>query len=73
MNVIHNNKHVSMEYIDICMNLGFIPETRFVKVTNRGTITFTVGKPYEIKALYKSVIDHGYKPSGKFVKYVKNN
>lgn len=73
MNVIFNNKHVSMEYIDICMDLGFIPETRFVKVTNRGTITFTVGKPYEIKALYKSVIDHGYKPSGKLVKCVKNN
>lgn len=73
MNVIFNNKHVSMEYINICMDLGFIPETRFVKVTNRGTITFTVGKPNEIKALYKNVIDHGYKPSGKLVKYVKNN
>lgn len=66
MNVIKDNRLISMSYEDVCADLGYIPETKFVKVTNRGTITFTVGKPSEIKELYKAAVDKKYKPTKKF-------
>lgn len=65
MKVIKNGNKVEMEYGDICKELGFVPEFHFVEITNRGTITFTIGKPDEIKELYKAVVDNGYKASAK--------
>ena len=54
-----------MEYTEVCKDLGVNPEIHFVTVTNRGTISFTIGKPDEIKTLRKAVINKGYKPSRK--------
>lgn len=65
MKVIKNGNKVEMEYGDICKELGFVSKLHFVDVTNRGTITFTIGKPDEIKELYKAVVDNGYKASAK--------
>lgn len=62
MNVIKDNKLISMSYEDVCADLGYIPETKFVKVTNRGTISFTAGKMLEVKALYRNTVNRGYKP-----------
>lgn len=50
-------------YESICHELGFIPEVRFVRLTQAGTVTFTVGKGYEVKALYSAVIEKGFVPS----------
>ena len=72
MKVIKNGNKVEMEYSDICKELGFVPESHFVEVTNRGTITFTVGKPDEIKDLYKAVADNGYKVSAKLAETRRN-
>lgn len=52
-----------MTYDDVCHELGFIPDVHFVEITTRGTITFTCGKPHEIKALYNSVYEHGFCPA----------
>lgn len=48
-------------YENVCHNLGFDPNTHFVKVTNRGTITYTCGKPNEIRELKKACQTNGYK------------
>lgn len=50
-------------YDGICHELGFIPNVHFVKITTRGTIDYTFGKPDEVKALYYATIKHGYTPS----------
>lgn len=65
MNQSTNNCKVAKRenYDEICRELGFLPECEFVKIMNRGTITFTCGSPEEVKALYKAVIDHRYKPA----------
>lgn len=56
------------DYEAICHELGFIPEVHFVEITNRGTITYTVGKPQEVRALLNAVIEHGYKPAKSLLK-----
>ena len=48
-------------YEQVCKNLGFDSDSHFVKVTNRGTVTYTVGKPNEIRALKKACRENGYK------------
>lgn len=70
MKVLVNGENKEMEYNEICEDLGFIPGIHFVKVTNRGTISFTAGKPNEVKALYRSVVDHGYKPAKNLVEAI---
>lgn len=60
------------DYDAICHELGFNPNSHFVEITTRGTISFTSGKPQEIRALYKAVLDHGYKPSKNLEIAVKN-
>lgn len=54
---------VALTYEELCKRLGFIPEVEFVALTNAGTVTFTVGKPEEIKALYAAVLREGFKPA----------
>lgn len=56
-----------MQYDDVCKSLGFVANVRFVEITNHGTISFTVGKPNEVKALLASCQRCGYVPSGKLV------
>lgn len=65
MRVVKNKKMISISYEDLCKDLGFIPDVNFIKVTNRGTITFTAGKMLEVKALYRNTVNRGYKPSVK--------
>lgn len=68
MNVIKNGEKKQMSYEEICKELGFSASSSFVKITNRGTISFSVGKPDEIRALYKSVDEYGFKPSASLIK-----
>lgn len=63
MKVWKNNEKQEMTYEEVCRDLGFTPSVNFVKVTTAGTIGFWAGKPNEIRALYKSVEEHGYMPS----------
>lgn len=65
MTVIKDGNKVQMTYDDICHDLGFIPEIKFVRVTNHGTICWTIGKPGEIQALRAAVKSHGYVMSKK--------
>ena len=54
---------VALTYEELCKRLGFIPETEFVELTNAGTVTFSIGKPEEIKALYAAVLRKGFMPA----------
>lgn len=54
-----------MTYEDVCKELGFYPDVGFVEITKSGTITFTLGKPHEIRALYRSVIENGFIPANR--------
>ena len=63
MKVIKNGKPIEMTYEAVCEDLGFIADIHFVKVTNRGTVSFSCGKPNEIRAPRSEVERNGYKPS----------
>lgn len=52
---------IEMTYEDLCRDLGFDPDVRFVEVTRAGSITYTIGKPEEIHALWAAVSERGYK------------
>ena len=54
---------LSARYIQVCRDLGFIPEVEFVKIHPGGAIGFTAGKPDEIRALAAAATAHGYKLS----------
>lgn len=64
-------KASAKNYREICEELGFNADVQFIKITNRGTISFTFGKPQEIKALLKAVTDCGYKPAKNLVTAAK--
>lgn len=53
-NVIINGKKRRKEYADICHDLEIDPSVHFVLITNRQTISCTVGKPDEIRYLRKN-------------------
>ena len=55
------------KYSALCAQLGFRPDVRFVDITTRGTITFTCGKPDEIRALLRAVRKAGLRPSAALV------
>lgn len=59
------------DYAAICHELGFAPDIHFVVITNRGTITFSCGRPQEIRALYAAVIRCGYKPAARLQQCVR--
>lgn len=63
MNVFYKNNKVQKSYEDICHDLKIDPDVHFVKVTNRGTITFTCGKPNEVRDLLSMCMYAGYKPA----------
>lgn len=54
---------VALTYEELCKRLGFIPEVEFVELTNAETVTFSIGKPEEVKALYAAVLREGFKPA----------
>ena len=57
-----------LAYEALCKRLGFSPEAEFVAITNAGPVTFTTGKPEEIKALHAAVLREGFKPARIVVK-----
>lgn len=59
-------------YDGVCYNLGFEAGVNFIKITSAGTISFTCGKPHEIKALYRAVVNNGYVPSAALRNAVRN-
>ena len=69
--VIRNGEKIEMVYEDICNALGFIASSNFVEITTRGTITFTLGKPYEIRNLLASVKDNCFKPAKSLISSAK--
>lgn len=68
VNVLKDGVKTSMDYEEVCKDLGFIPSVRFVRVTTRGTISWTVGKPEEIKALRYACESKGYVPAKSLMK-----
>ena len=56
-------KKIEMAYSEICRKLNISAETKFVKITSAGTITYTLGRPNEISYLYDQVINHGFRPA----------
>ena len=65
-----SGERVPMEYKKVCYMLGFMPSTNFVRITTAGTISFTVGKPYEIRLLLEAVEITGLVPSAGLKKAV---
>ena len=63
---------VEMSYFDICKTLGFSPETGFVEITNDGTLTFTVGRPHEIRAYAAAIKDKGFIPAKSLIERLQN-
>lgn len=57
-----------MTYDEVCDKLGFISDAHFVEVTTAGTISFTLGKPHEVRALLSSVRAHGFVPAQALVR-----
>jgi hypothetical protein len=70
MKVLKNGEKVEMNYKDVCKELGYKPDVNFVKVNNQGYIGFTVGKPDEIRRLYRNVTNKGFTPSKSFTKRI---
>lgn len=54
-------RKVKMTYEELCHDLGFDPDVRFVDVAKSGAITYTIGKPWEINALYQAINARGYR------------
>lgn len=51
-------------YNQVCEDLGYRKECRFIEIEDDGRISFTCGHPEEVKGLYWKVINSGkYKPS----------
>ena len=50
-----SGERVPMAYKKVCYMLGFMPSAHFVRITTAGTISFTVGKPNEIRLLLDAV------------------
>lgn len=73
MNVIKNGEKKQMSYEEICKELGFIAECKFVEVTNRGSITFSCGTPDEVRALYNAVQNRGFKPAVSLIQTMQSH
>jgi len=52
-----------MSYENVCRNLGFDPKVHFVDITHTGQITYTIGRPDELRSLLKACRRLGYIPS----------
>ena len=63
MKVWKDKEKVEMTYEEICHDLGFISEVHFVRITTAGTISFTLGRPNEIRSLVAACRERGYKPA----------
>ena len=62
-NVYHDGTRKKKAYSQICHDLGFLPDAGFVRITTAGTISFTAGKPDEIRALLRAVNAKRYRAS----------
>lgn len=54
---------VTMSYDELCHDLGIIPSIKFVAVTSRQTVSFSAGKPDEIRYLARMCKEKGYVPA----------
>ena len=54
-------------YADVCNRLGMRADIRFVKITDRGSITFTSGKPEEVRLLLRRVRETGMRAAASLV------
>jgi hypothetical protein len=50
-------------YRETCAKLGFDADVKFVEILPDGTISYTCGKPDEIRALLAACKRHGFKAS----------
>lgn len=69
-NVLRYGMKTQMSYEHVCGTMGINPDVNWIKITNRGTISFTCGHPYELRDLLREIGKCGYKPSQKLVKAV---
>lgn len=52
---------IEMTYEEVCRRLGgYSPEVGFIKVLPSGKISFTLGKPDEIRELRANCYRHGF-------------
>lgn len=58
-----SGERVPMAYELVCDRLGFLAGVHFVRITTAGTISFTVGKPNELRWLLESAERNGFVPS----------
>lgn len=66
-----NGERIEKSYEDICNDLDISPDINFVRVTTAGTITFTCGKPSEVRYLLKMCREKGYKPAKSLIEACK--
>jgi hypothetical protein len=71
-NTIITKKASNKNYEAVCADLGMRAEIKFVEITRAGTITFTCGKPDEIRSLLSATERAGYKPAKSLVDRVKS-
>jgi hypothetical protein len=57
---------VAKDYDAICERLGFSPESKFVVIED-GKISFSVGKPDELRQLFQRADHAGYEMSPKLL------
>lgn len=71
MKVFKNGSKIEMAYDAICKDLGFVPDVHFVKVTTQGRISFTCGKPDEVRSLVGAARRNNYMPADKLLEATK--
>lgn len=55
-----NGQKIQRTYEEVCEDLGFIASIEFVKINSSGNISWTCGRPSEIKALYNACSEKNY-------------
>lgn len=64
-----NGSVKEMGYAELCERLGFNADTRFVRITTAQTVSFSLGRPNEIRALKSACEKIGCRMSKKLAEY----
>jgi hypothetical protein len=59
-------------YAEVCSRLDMDPSIHFVRLTTRGTIGFTLGKPDELRLLLRRCQETGLKPSRSLIETIRD-
>lgn len=58
--VTKNGQKVTMTYEALCKEFSWYAQTHFVDIDDQGRITFTLGRPEEVRGLYADCLRLGY-------------